>query len=107
MADLIWNTQTRRELRIALESEIELLKREEDKVVAWNHQQFKVDYPSLEHEVQVGKVYMRLWLQTGDAFIRSWEEPVRLFEHLFRRFLCEIDRNETVSAVLLWIFCSF
>jgi hypothetical protein len=96
MADLIWNTQTRRELRIALESEIELLKREEDKVIAWNHQQFKVDYPSLEHEVQVGKVYMRLWLQTGDAFIRSWEEPVRLFEHLFRRFLCEIDRNETV-----------
>lgn len=99
MADLIWNTQTRRELRIALETEIELLKREEDMKIAWNHQQFRVEYPSLEDEVQVGKVYMRLWLQTGDAFIRNWEEPVRLFEHLFRRFLCEIDRNETVSYI--------
>lgn len=101
MADLIWNTQTRRELRIALESELEMLKCEEDKKIAWNHKQFRVDYPSLEDEVQVGKVYMRLWLQTGDAFIRSWEEPVRLFEHLFRRFLCEIDRNENVRFVEL------
>ena len=101
LADLIWNTQTRRELRITLESELELLRREEGNAIAWNHQQFKVLYPSLDNEVNVGGVYMRLWLQAGDGFIRSWEEPVRLFEHLFRRFLCEVDRNVTVTVMCI------
>lgn len=101
MADLIWSQQTRRELRIALESEIEYVKREVEArgldAIAWNHQQFHVKYPSLDNEVKVGNVYMRLWLQAGDGFIRSWDDPVRLFELLFRRFLCEIDRNTKVS----------
>jgi DnaJ family protein C protein 13 len=106
MADLIWNQQTRRELRIALESELEYIRRETEarggiNAIAWNHQQFHVQYPSLDNEVKVGDVYMRLWLQAGDAFIRSWDEPVRLFEHLFRRFLCEVDRNEKVSSLLI------
>jgi DNAJ protein RME-8 N-terminal len=102
LADLIWNQQTRRELRIALESELEYIRRETEArglgAIAWNHQQFHVKYPSLENEVKVGDVYMRLWLQAGDGFIRSWDEPVRLFEHLFRRFLCEVDRDAKVRA---------
>jgi hypothetical protein len=103
LADLIWNQQTRRELRIALESEIQYIRREAEARgidnIAWNHQQFSVEYPSLENEVKVGGtrgVYMRLWLQAGDSFIRTWDEPVRLFEQLFRRFLCESDRNPKV-----------
>lgn len=100
LADLIWSQQTRRELRIALESEIQYVQREVEARgidgIAWNHQQFRVNYPSLDNEVKVGNVYMRLWLQAGDGFIRSWEEPVRLSELLFRRFLCEIDRNSQV-----------
>ena len=111
LPDLIWSQQTRRELRIALESEIQYIQREteargEDSV-AWNHQQFQVKYPSLENEVKVGNVYMRLWLQAGDGFIKSWEEPVRLFELLFRRFLCEIDRNSKVRAFLLFVPVNF
>ena len=100
LPDLIWSRQTRRELRIALEGELAYVKRETESrtAIAWNHQQFRVPYPSLENEVEVGHVYMRLWLEAGDGFIRSWEEPLRLFEHLFRRFLCEIDRNEQVSS---------
>lgn len=104
LPDLIWSVQTRRELRIALESEIAFMRREADARgldgIAWNHQQFKVSYPSLENELVVGNVYMRLWLEAGEGFIKSWEEPVRLFEHLFRRFLCEIDRDEQVSQLL-------
>jgi DnaJ family protein C protein 13 len=100
LPDLIWSQQTRRELRIALESEIQYVQREMEARgvdnVAWNHQQFRVKYPSLDNEVKVGNVYMRLWLNAGDGFIRSWDDPVRLFEHLFRRFLCEIDRNDKV-----------
>ena len=102
LADLIWNQQTRQELRMALENEIQSIKRATESrggidCIAWNHQQFTVEYPSLDKEVKVGTVYMRLWLQAGDGFIKSWEEPYRLFELLFRRFLCELDRNSTVS----------
>ena len=104
LPDLIWSQQTRRELRIALESEIAYVKRETEARgidgIAWNHQQFLVPYPSLAREVKVGNVYMRLWLEAGDGFIRSWDEPLRLFEHLFRKFLCEVDRNEQVSSTL-------
>lgn len=111
LADLIWSQQTRRELRICLESELESIRRERDArggEIAWNHQQFRVPYPSLENEVKVGNVYMRLWLQAGDGFIRSWDEPLRLFEHLFRRFLCEVDRNTAVrfSATIRFLVTS-
>ncbi len=104
LPDLIWSIQTRRELRIALESEIAVMRRETEARgldgIAWNHQQFRVDYPSLDKELVVGNIYMRLWLEAGEGFIKSWDEPVRLFEHLFRRFLCEIDRDEQVSRRL-------
>ena len=104
LPDLIWSQQTRRELRIALESELAYVKREVEARgidgIAWNHQQFQVHYPSLASEVKVGNVYMRLWLEAGDGFVRSWDEPLRLFEHLFRKFLCEIDRDEQVSQII-------
>ena len=105
LADLIWSQQTRQELRAALEHEIQYIERQQEargaQNVAWNHQQFKVDYPSLDHEVKVGSVYMRLWLQAGDGFIQSWQDPVRLLELLFRRFLCELDRNQTVAVMCI------
>jgi DnaJ family protein C protein 13 len=102
LADLIWNQHTRQELRVALENEIQSIRRMTESrggidKMAWNHQQFAVIYPSLDTEVKVGTVYMRLWLQAGDGFIRSWEDPCRLFELLFRRFLCELDRNPMVT----------
>lgn len=108
LPDLIWNQTSRRELRIALESEMQYIRREADARgidnIAWNHQQFSVEYPSLENEVKVGGtrgVYMRLWLQAGDSFIRTWEDPLRLFEQLFRRFLCESDRNPKVTVMCI------
>ena len=105
LPDLIWNQQTRRELRIGLESEIQYIHRETEArgmdKIAWNHQQFTVDYPSLDNELRVGSVYMRLWLQAGDGFIKTWDEPLRLFELLFRRFLCELDRNTKVTVMCI------
>lgn len=105
LPDLIWNQQTRRELRIGLESEIQYIQRETEarglNKIAWNHQQFGIDYPSLENELRVGSVYMRLWLQAGEGFIKSWDEPLRLFELLFRRFLCEMDRNTKVTVMCI------
>eukprot|EP00934_Nitzschia_sp_Nitz4_P000945 Nitzschia sp. Nitz4//scaffold10_size219509//158366//167608//NITZ4_001449-RA/size219509-augustus-gene-0.252-mRNA-1//1//CDS//3329532983//945//frame0 len=105
LPDLIWNQQTRRELRIGLESEIQYVQRETEargiNQIAWNHQQFGIDYPSLENELRVGSVYMRLWLQAGEGFIKSWDEPLRLFELLFRRFLCEMDRNNKITVMCI------
>ncbi|GKY91883.1 hypothetical protein MPSEU_000159900 [Mayamaea pseudoterrestris] len=103
--DLIWNQQTRRELRIALEGEIDLMTRQIDARgidnVAWNHQQFKVKYPSLDNETMVGNIYMRLWLNAGDGFIRAWDEPLSLFELLFRKFLCEIGRDDKMANMCI------
>ena len=105
LPDLIWNQQTRRELRIGLESEMQYIQRETEARgignIAWNHQQFGIEYPSLDNELRVGSVYMRLWLHAGDAFIRTWDEPLRLFELLFRRFLSEIDRNSKVTIMCI------
>ena len=105
LPDLIWNQQTRRELRIGLESEIQYIQRETEArgmhQIAWNHQQFGIEYPSLDNELRVGSVYMRLWLQAGDGFIKTWEEPLRLFELLFRKFLCEMDRNPKVTIMCI------
>jgi len=102
LPDLIWNQQTRRELRITLESEMQSIRNEIEERngicnFAWNHEQFCVSYLSLNDEVQVGGVYMRLWLQTGDSFIKTWDDPARLFELLFRRLLCDMDRDVMVS----------
>ena len=102
LPDLIWNQETRRELRIALESELQSIDRVmearggRDKI-AWNHQQFTVTYSSLRDEIQVGNVYMRLWLQAGDGFMNTWEDPARLFELLFRRLLGELNRDTLVT----------
>ncbi|KAG7366914.1 heat shock protein DnaJ domain protein [Nitzschia inconspicua] len=105
LPDLIWNQQTRRELRIGLESEIQYIHRETEArgidKIAWNHQQFGIEYPSLDGELRVGSVYMRLWLQAGEGFIKTWDEPLRLFELLFRRFLCEMDRNTKVTVMCI------
>lgn len=105
LPDLIWNQQTRRELRIGLESEIQYIQRETEArgihKIAWNHQQFGIEYPSLQNELRVGSVYMRLWLQAGEGFIKSWDKPIRLFELLFRRFLCEMDRDTKVTIMCI------
>jgi len=106
LPDLIWNQQTRRDLQVALDVEMKSIQRETESrggidKIAWNHQQFTVKYPSLKDEVQVGSVYMRLWLQTGDSFIKTWEDPVRLFELLFRRLLCDLDRDVVVANMCI------
>ena len=106
LPDLIWNKDTRQELKEALEIELKSI----DEVtktnggiekVAWNYQQFRVEYLCLKSEVKVGSIYMRLWLQTGDSFIKSWDNPIRLFELLFRRLLCDMDHDNLVTNMCI------
>ena len=105
LPDLIWNERTRLELRSAIDNEIRSFDREQrlrgSKKVAWNFQQFGVTYESLRGEMQVGSIYIRHFLEAGDSFFRSLENPspVVLFEKLFRRVLVNVNRNAQLSIV--------
>ena len=50
--------------------------------MAWNYQQFHVRYESLRNEMQVGSIYIRYFLDAGESFLRSLENPshIVLFE---------------------------
>ena len=103
--DLIWNEQTRLELRCALEMEIKAFELEQRlrgiNRLAWNYQQFHVKYESLGEEMQIGNIYVRHFLDANDTFLRSLEtpEPTILFEKLFRRILVSVETNPIVSIL--------
>jgi len=103
LPDLIWNQQTRREMRAALESELASFDTAVRDLgagnVAWNHQQFKIEYPSLDSEVRVGKTYLRTFLEGGDAFIRNYDEPVRFFDLLMRRVLVNFATKPELASM--------
>lgn len=106
LPDLIWNEQTRLELRNTLEYEINEFEREKrlrgkTKQIAWNYQQFYVIYESLRDMVQVGPIYIQYFLTAGDAFIRTLENPSHaiLFEKLIRRILGNVERNPKMSIL--------
>jgi DnaJ family protein C protein 13 len=105
LPDLIWNEQTRIELRSSLEREFIDYEREQQlrgfRRVAWNYQQFFVTYESLKYEIQVGPIYIRCFLDTGDAFIRDLENPSHavLFEKMMRRVLVNINRDTKLSVL--------
>lgn len=105
MPDLIWNEQTRLELRTALETELKEYDRElrlrGATKVAWNYQQFAVPYPSLREEMKVGAVYVRHFLEANDSFIVGLENPSHtvLFEKLFRRVLVNVATQARVSIL--------
>lgn len=111
LPDLIWNEQTRLELRSTLESEIKEFEKEQRLrgagKIAWNFQQFYVKYDSLKEEMQVGPIYVRHFLDAGDAFLRSLENPshVVLFEKLFRRVLVNVESNPRISILCTKCLC--
>lgn len=105
LPDLIWNEQTRIELRSSLEREFVDYEREQQlrgfRRVAWNYQQFFVAYESLKYEIQVGPIYIRCFLDTGDAFIRDLDNPSHavLFEKMMRRVLVNVNRDTKLSVL--------
>lgn len=62
--DMIWNQQTREELRRALYTEIKCFSRFQitsgGMKARWNYEDFRVSYPSLANEVMVGGCYIRI-----------------------------------------------
>lgn len=69
--------QTREELKIALEEQIRSFHQDRggdlrlDKLIAWNHAEFEVTYPSLNAEIRIGDYYLRLLLEEDALFQKS------------------------------------
>ena len=63
--------QTREELRNALDDEIRNFSIDKDLssacVVSWNHQEFEVQYHSLNEEIKIGEYYLRLLLEEDET----------------------------------------
>lgn len=70
LPNLIWNHKTREELRIALENELRQFTTDRElagnNFVAWNYEEFEVQYPSLANEIKIGDYYIRLLLERDD-----------------------------------------
>ena len=51
--------------------------------------------------MQVGSIYIRYFLDAGESFLRSLENPshIVLFEKLFRRVLVTVTRNPPLSIL--------
>ncbi|XP_071522873.1 dnaJ homolog subfamily C member 13 isoform X2 [Panulirus ornatus] len=94
LPNLIWNYKTREELRVALEAEMRAFNEDRDvrgaMVIAWNHQEFEVSYPSLKDEIKIGDYYLRILLEQENNSSQE-ESPIRksyeFFNDLYHRFL--------------------
>ncbi|XP_066249736.1 dnaJ homolog subfamily C member 13 [Euwallacea similis] len=92
LPNLIWNHKTREELRAALENEIRTFSSDKDlagnALVAWNHQEFELNYQCLADEVKIGDYYLRLLLEMDE---NNDDSPIRksyeFFNDLYHRFL--------------------
>ncbi|KAK7077105.1 DnaJ subfamily C member 13 [Halocaridina rubra] len=94
LPNLIWNYKTREELRVALESEMRAFNEDRDVrssvVIAWNHHEFEVSYPSLRDEIKIGDYYLRILLEQENNTAPE-DSPIRksyeFFNDLYHRFL--------------------
>jgi DnaJ family protein C protein 13 len=86
--DLIWNHNTRTELREALDAEMQAfqlgLELRKERAVCWNYQEFEVQFPSLQSELRIGNHYPRLLFETQHPVIAR---PKEFFNDMYHRFL--------------------
>lgn len=70
LPNLIWNHKTREELRVCLESELRQFNSDKDLsgniLLAWNYEEFEVNYQCLADEIKIGDYYIRLILEKDD-----------------------------------------
>lgn len=92
--DLIWNHNTRQELKEAIEAEqaafqlgLELRK---ERAVCWNYQEFDIQYASLQDELRIGNHYPRLLFESANPVVAR---PKEFFNDLYHRFLLVQDFN--------------
>jgi len=110
--ELIWNSKTMQELKMALESEEQRLRLARQQIeerakrthgtsecdekmalqLAWNHEEFRVKYSLYSEELYVGHVFVRLLVDraqatAGDSEGITLRSPATLFHALLHRVL--------------------
>eukprot|EP01132_Coremiostelium_polycephalum_P003894 gene3894-4860_t len=89
-ANLIWNHTTREELRESIDNELRLFQQETEaagrEIIAWNDEDFEVQYPSLKKEISVGGYYISLLVDGTSKGIKL-TNPGMFFNELWQNFL--------------------
>ena len=94
---VIWNHETRNELKSALEKELNALKQAQDKVPEgepkplWNHEEFFIEYKSLKDEIVIDGFYISKMVDQDSKVKLSIEKPSELFQAMYTRMLREVD----------------
>ncbi len=91
--NLIWNFRTRQELQDSLQTEITTFLQDRElaggTLISWNHQEFIVNYPSLNDEIKIGDYFLRLLLEEDQA--ENEDSPINksgeFFNDLYHRFI--------------------
>ena len=102
---VIWNHETRNELKTALEKELNHLKREQEKVKEgeqkplWNHEEFFIDYKSLEKEMVIDGFYISRMIDPEEKIRLNIDNPTELFMAIYTRMLRELDFKNKVMCV--------
>jgi DnaJ family protein C protein 13 len=94
-AALVWNERCRTELQDAVEREENSLMLAKNKVkdtggcISWNHSEFFVLYPSLDKELSIAGIYIRLLLDSFDKSgkLERLPNPKDVFLSLYGQFL--------------------
>ena len=102
---VIWNHETRNELKSALEKELNALKQAQDKVPEgepkplWNHEEFFIDYKSLKDEIVIDGFYISKMVDQDSKVKLSIEKPSELFQAMYTRMLREVDYANKILCV--------
>ena len=100
---VIWNHETRNELKAALEKELNNLKRAQEKVTEdqpkplWNYEEFFIDYKSLASEIVIDGYYVGHMVD--EKVQLNIDKPVELFQALYTRMLREDDYSKKILCV--------
>uniref|UniRef100_H2Z526 J domain-containing protein n=1 Tax=Ciona savignyi TaxID=51511 RepID=H2Z526_CIOSA len=89
--NLIWNHKTREELKTALENEMRAFHIDQElgrtTEIAWNHNEFEVQYECLADEIKIGDYFLRLLLEEEFEEELAIKRSYEFFNDLYHRFL--------------------
>lgn len=103
--DLIWNLNTRQELKHAIKKELDTFESDRDKalgsLISWNNREFKVSYETLANEKRIGDYYLRLLLKDSENLLNVIQimNPFHFFSRLFLRYMS--DKRVDMRCVYL------
>lgn len=101
LPDLIWNENTRNDLKLALDKELSDFTFGDN--VAWNYSEFVVEYVSLSGEMLLGDCYVRLLLDEDELsahkLVKQIREPLHFFHSLFHYLLRSSTTKQRVECL--------